>query len=144
MDKKGMIFTLDSVLALIPIFIVMIALTNISNFESASYPHQINSIQNAQDILETMSNQNKLGNNILQNMAEILSKNNNNETGIKEAGKIAQYYLNNTVRNSKYSLIETNKLNRTITSNGDIKNANKISVSFKSCKNYIFKLCIWN
>ena len=144
MDKKGLIFTLDSILALIPIFIIMVALTNISNFESTPFPHQINTIQNAQDILEIMSNQNKLRNNILQNMADVLYRNNNNETGIKEAGEIAQHYLNNTLKNSKYSLMETNQLNKTIVSNGDIKNANKISVSFKSCKNYIFKLCIWN
>jgi predicted PurR-regulated permease PerM len=144
MDKKGLIFTLDSFLALIPILIVMVALTNIISSEITPFSHQINSIQNAQDILEIMSTPNKSGNNILQNMANTLSRNGNSQTGIKEAGEIADYYLNNTLGKSKYSLMETNQLNKTISSRGDIKTAHEISVSFKSCKNYIFKLYIWN
>ena len=142
MDKKGLILTLDSVLALIPIFIIIIAVTNINNSELVPFHHS--SIYKAQDTLEIMSNQNKIGYNILQNMADVLYQNGNSEVGIKEAGKIAGSYLNKSLGNSKYSLMEINQLNKTIISNGDIKNAKEISVGFKSCKNYIFKLNVWN
>jgi len=144
MDERGLIFTIDSVLALIPIFIIIFAITNISDSEINSLPHHVSSVQCAQDLLEVMSNQNNLGDNILLNMADILSRNGNSDLGIEEAGKIAGFYLNNTLKNSKYSLSEINRLNRTIVSNGDIKNAYEISVGFKTCKNYIFKLYIWN
>lgn len=145
MDNKGLIFTLDAVLALIPIFIIIVSVANISD-SGLIYPsQQVHFIENAQDTLEIMStNQNGLNSNVLQNMANILAANNNSELGIQEAGKLAGFYLNKTIINSKYSLIETNQLNKTIISTGDMKDANNISVGFKSCKNYIFKLYIWN
>ena len=143
MDDRGLIFTIDSVLALIPVFLIIFAITNISDSGISSI-HHVNSIHNAQDLLEVMSNQNKLGDSVLLNIANILSRNGNSDKEIKEAGEIAESYLNTTLKNTKYSLMETNKLNKTIASNGDIKNAHEISVGFKTCKNYIFKLFIWN
>jgi hypothetical protein len=145
MDNKGLIFTLDSVLALIPIFIIIIAVANISDSGLISSTGQVRSFCNAQDTLEIMAtNQNELHSNVLQNMATVLAENSDSEKGINEAEKIACIYLNKTIGSSKYNLMEINQLNKTIASNGDMKDANDISVGFKSSGNYIFKLYIWN
>jgi hypothetical protein len=142
MDNKGFIFTLDAALALIPIFIVIVAVANIGDLGVSP---QARFAQNAQDTLEIMSNpHNNVDSSIIQNMADILAANNNSDGGIQEAGKIADSFLNKTLPNSKYSMIEINQLNRTITSNGDINKAKDTSVGFKSSGNYIFKLYIWN
>lgn len=137
MDEKGLIFTSDAVLALIPVFIIIAVVANVS--DSGSVSKQVRYIQDAQDTLEIMTSS-----YVLQNTASILALNNNSEEGIKEAGKIAGPYLNKTLGNSKYSLMEISELNKTITSRGDIKEARDISVGFKSYGNYTFKLCVWN
>ncbi|MGZ7107940.1 MAG: hypothetical protein ACXVHW_03125 [Methanobacterium sp.] len=145
MDNKGLIFTLDSALALISIFIVIVTVANISDSGLTSSSKQVRSIHNAQDILEIMAtNQNDLGYSVLQKVANALSGNENSQSGIEEAREISGFYLNKTLGNSKYSLMEINQLNKTIASNGDIKNANETSVGFKSCEGYFFKLYIWN
>jgi len=143
MDEKGLIFTSDAVLALIPVFIIIVAVANVS--DSGSVSKQVRYIQDAQDTLEIMTaNQNGLNSNVLQNIASILALNNNSEEGIKEAEKIAGPYLNKALGNSKYSLMEISERNKTIASRGDIKEARDISVGFKSYGKYIFKLYVWN
>ena len=145
MDDKGLIFTLDAALALIPIFIVVVAVANFGDSGLISPSQQVRFVQDAHDTLEIMgTDQNGLKSNVLKNMAAVLIENNNSEEGIQEAGEIAGSFLNKTLGNSKYSLTEINQLNKTIASNGNINNANDASVGFKSCENYIFKLCIWN
>nr|WP_243686875.1 hypothetical protein [Methanobacterium formicicum] len=53
MDDKGLAYTLDAVLALIPVIIVIFG---VSNFMASVEPaHPVHSSQNAQDILELMS-----------------------------------------------------------------------------------------
>ncbi|MEN4006792.1 MAG: hypothetical protein PQ964_05520 [Methanobacteriaceae archaeon] len=141
MDEKGLVFTLDAVLALIPVFIIIAAVANVGDSGSAS--NQNRYIQDAQDTLEIMTAQNSLNSNVLQNIASILALNNNSEAGIQEAGKIAGSYLNKTLGNSNYSLMEVSELNKTIAFRGDIKKANDVSVGFKSCGKYIFKLYVW-
>ena len=144
MDNKGLIFTLDSILALIPIFIIIVAVGNI-NDSGLIYPSQnVRSIQDAQDTLELMTQSNSLETSILQDITSILIESKNSEGGVQKAGEIAGPYLNKTLGNSKYGLVEINPFNKTIISNGDMKNAKDISVGFKSCGNYIFKLYIWN
>lgn len=144
MDNKGLILTLDSVLALVSIFIIIVTVSNISSSGLTS-SSQVRSTQNAQDTLEIMAtNQINSYPSVLQQITYILMENNNSEEGITEARKISEFYLNKTLVNSKYTLIEINQLNKTITSSGDIRNANDTSVGFKSCEGYIFKLYIWN
>jgi hypothetical protein len=145
MDDKGLIFTLDAALALIPIFLVVVAVANFGDSGLISPSQQIRFVQDAHDTLEIMgTDQSGLKSNVLKNMATVLIENNNSEEGIQEAEEIAGSFLNKTLGNSKYSLTEINQLNKTIASNGNINNSNDASVGFKSCENYIFKLCIWN
>jgi len=139
MDEKGLIFTIDTVLALIPVFIIIAAVANVSVSGLTYSSKQVRHIQDAQDTLEIMTSS-----NVLQNTASILALNNNSEEGIREAGKIAGPYLNKTLGNSNYSLMEISELNKTIVSSGDIKKANDVSVAFRSSGKYIFKLCVWN
>ena len=143
MDNRGMIFTLDAALALIPIFILLTAVANASD-SSPIYSSHIRSIQNAQDNLDIMSSDtDNYNSNIIKNIADILIENNDSDAGINEAGKIAGYYLNKSIKNSNYCFMEVNQMNKTIVSNGDIKDAFDTSVGFKSCGNYIFKLYLW-
>jgi len=145
MNEKGLIFTLDAVLALIPVFIIIAAVANVSVSGLAYSSKQVRYIQDAQDTLEIMTaNQNGLNSNVLQNIASILALSNNSERGVQEAGKIAGPYLNKTLGNSKYSLMEISRLNKSIASRGNITNAADISVGFKSSGKYIFKLYVWN
>jgi len=142
MDEKGLIFTSDAVLALIPVFIIIAVVANVGN--SGSVSNQVRYIQDAQDTLEIMTaNQNSYS-NVLQNIASILARNNNSEKGIQEAWKIAGPYLNKTLVNSNYRLMEISEINKTLASRGDIKNARDISVGFKNYGNYTFKLYVWN
>ncbi|WP_414470063.1 hypothetical protein [Methanobacterium sp. ACI-7] len=143
MDNKGLIFTLDAAIALIPIFIIIAAVVSVSSSDN-TYT-QIRLAHNAQDTLENMGmHQNNQQLSTLQKITYTLSLNNNSNDGINEAGKIAGFYLNKTLGNSKYKLVEISVLNKTIVSNGDILETENISVGFKSFENYIFKLYIWN
>jgi len=144
MDNKGLIFTLDSFLALIPIFIIIAAVANVSDSGLTYSSQQVRPIQDAQDALEIMTHSNGLESTVLQEITSALIESENSDGGIQKSGEIAGPYLNKTLGNSKYSLVEINQLNKTIASNGDMKNAKDISVGFKSCGDYIFKLCIWN
>lgn len=144
MDDKGFIFTFDSALALIPIFILIIAVSNVDDGLSSSSKH-LHSLQSAQDTLIIMSNYpNGLNSNPFQEIANVLAANNDSDQGVYEAGKIANYYLKKTILDSKYCLMETKRINRIIASNGDIKNADDASVGLKSYEGYLFKLYIWN
>lgn len=141
MDKKGLIFTLDSALALVPVIIVIVAVMNIGYSGLTPSSKHLRSVHNAQDTLEIMAtNQNSLNYSIIQKMAAALSV--NEQSGIEDCGNIAGTYLNKTLGNTKYCLMEINRINRTIASNADMKNASKISVGFKSCEGYVFKLYI--
>ncbi len=143
MDNKGLIFTLDSALALVPVLIVIVAVINIGYSGLSPSSKHLRSVHNAQDTLEIMATTpNSLNYSILQKMAAALSR--NNASGIEECGNIAGIYLNNTLGNTKYCLMEINRLNKPITSSGDMKNASEISVGLKSCEGYVFKLYIWD
>lgn len=142
MDNKGLIFTLDSALALVPVLIVIVAVMNIGYSGLSPSSKHLRSVHDAQDTLEIMATPNSLNNSILQKMAAALSR--NNASGIGECGNIAGIYLSNTLGNTKYCLMEINQLNKTITSSGDMINASEISVGLKSCEGYVFKLYIWD
>ncbi|HML06406.1 MAG TPA: hypothetical protein VK426_11575 [Methanobacterium sp.] len=144
MDNKGLIFTLDSFLALIPIFIIIVAVSNVSDSELIFPSQNVRSIHDAQDTLEIMTHPNGLESTALQDITSALIESNNSDDGVQKASEIAGPYLNKTLGNSKYSLNEINPLNKTIISNGDMKNAKDVSVGFKSSGDYIFKLYLWN
>ncbi len=144
MDDKGFIFTIDAAIALIIIFIAIAAVTSV-NESSLSSSSQIRLSHNAQDVLETMAAYKKGPEepSVLQNVANILSTSNNDQSGIKEAGQVAGVYLNQTLNSTKYNLTEA-QLNITIATNADMKEASDVAVGVESCDSYIFRLSIWD
>lgn len=140
MDDKGLIFTLDAVLALIPVFIILTAVAYISTDFSAP-SHQIRVSNNAQDILETMSTYKNSPADItsLESITEAL-----NTENYDLASQIASLYFNKTIGNLKYNLTEVNQLNTTIAANDDMKNGQNIAIGVKNYGAYTFKLYIWD
>lgn len=147
MNEKGFILTMEAVIALIPLFIVLVAVTNISNDDITFSSQQIRITQDAQDVLETMA-QYRNGTNsetLLQSMTFALIVNKNNQTGLREAGLIAGSFLNQTLKGMKYNFTEVNQLDgATIVSNANMDEAENIAVGSRSYGNYNFKLYVWD
>ncbi len=142
MDDNGFVFTLDAVLALVIVFIALAAVASINETPLSS---QTRLSHNAQDTIETMATYKKVpeGATVLQNVANILSASNNDQSGINEAGQVAGAYLNQTLNNTKYNLTEA-QLNITIAANADMEEASDVAVGVKSCDGYIFRLFVWD
>ncbi|MBI5679512.1 MAG: hypothetical protein HZC47_01240 [Methanobacterium sp.] len=140
MDNKGFIFTLDAVLAVIPVFIILTAVTYISSDFSAPAP-QIRASNEAHDILETMATYKSTPTDFtaLQSVTDALKTKN-----YDSAEQIAGSYFNKTMGSLKYNFTEVNQLNTTIAANADMKNGRNIAVGVKNCGGYTFKLYIWD
>jgi hypothetical protein len=136
---------MEAVIALIPLFIVLAAIVNMSGDFTTS--QQIRIAQDAQDTLEIMA-QYRNGTNpetVLQTMAMFLMINQNNKTGLSASGLIAGSFLNQTLRGMKYNITEVNQLDgTTIASNANMADAENIAVSSRSFGNYVFKLYVWD
>ncbi|MGF7117285.1 hypothetical protein [Methanobacterium oryzae] len=146
MDDKGLIFTIDAALALIPIFIVLTTIASLGDDYLTFSSQQIRISHDAQDTLETMATY-KQGTDsicVLQNITETLMINKNNATGRTLAGTIASKYLNSTIRDAKYNLTEIKQLNTTIASNANMASANNTAVGVRNFGDYTFRLYIWN
>ncbi|MCE7699255.1 MAG: hypothetical protein K8E24_010735 [Methanobacterium paludis] len=145
MDEIGFAVSLDAVLALIPVLIVVAAVTSI-NYDPLTTESHVRLSHSAQDSIEAMAHykQND-GSNILQDISNILKENQNDETGIKNAGQIAGSFLNKTLNGTNYSLTEETQLKgKVIASNADLKSADNVAVGVKNCENYTFKLYVWS
>lgn len=146
MDEKGFAFTLDAVLALIPVLIVFAAVTTanyaplMTSFQEARLPHT------AQDSIEAMDHYTESdGFSTLEDISNTLKENNNDGTGIKSAGKIANHFLGETLNGKHYTLTEESQLKgKVIASNAELKDAKNVAAGVKSCGNYTFKLYVWN
>jgi hypothetical protein len=146
MDEKGFTLSLDAVLALIPVLIVLAAVTSINYDSLTTQSQEIRLSHNAQDSIEAMAHyrQND-GSNTLQDLSNILLENQNDETGIKTAGQMAGSFLNKTLNGTNYSLTEETQLKgKVIASTADLKDASNVAVGVKNCGNYTFKLYVWN
>lgn len=140
MDNKGLIFTLDAVLAIIPVFIILTTIAYIGSDFSAT-PTQIRESHNAQDVLETMSTykNSPTDSTTTQNVINALKTKN-----YDLAEQIACAYLNKTIGNLKYNFTEVNQLNTTIAANGNMEKEHNIAIGVKNYDEYTFKLYIWN
>jgi len=146
MDDKGLIFTIDAALALIPIFIVLTTIASLGDDGLMFSSQQIRISHDAQDTLETMATYKAgpEGISALQNMTDTLIVNNNSATGRALAGEVASKYLNNTIKDAKYNLTEIRQLNTTIVSNANMASANNTAVGVRNFGDYTFRLYIWN
>ncbi len=146
LDERGFAFTLDAVLALIPVLIVFAAVTTanyaplMTSFQEARLPNT------AQDSIEVMAHYKEDdGFSTLEDVSNTLKKNNNDRTGIKAAEEIAGPFLEKALNGKHYALTEENQLKgKVIASNAELKDARDVGIGAKSCGNYTFKLYVWN
>jgi hypothetical protein len=144
MDDKGFIFTLDAVLALIPVFIVLITVSGVSQGNLIQPSQQIRIGHQAQDTLDAMAQYHTGDETLIEEMV-IFLESNNSASGVDAAGKLAGAFLDKTLPGTNYKLIELNQLNgKTIISKGDMDKAQNVAVGFKNHGNYTFKLYIWD
>ncbi len=142
-DNKGLFFSLDMVLALIPIFILILNVTN----ANICYTHfyLTKHFMEAQDTSELMTQCTVFDDQtVLEGISKALSESNDPIQGIESAKKIADPFLKKTLGNRNYLFVEINYLKgREITSRGNFEDAKNVSVAVKSNGNYIFKLYVW-
>ena len=145
MDNKGFIFTLDAVLALIPVFLVIIAVSGASQGNLIQPSQQVRLSHQAQDTLDAMAQYRNGGETLLEEIVMVLKSNNNDVSGVDAARKIAGAFLNKTLPGANYELIELNQLNgETIVSKGVRDKAQNVAVGTKNYGNYCFKLYVWD
>lgn len=145
MDNKGFILTLDAVLALIPVFIVLMAVSCVDQGSLILPSQQIRLSNQAQDALDVMSQYHISEHTLIEEMVLILEANNNEATGVDGAGELAHAYLDSNLQGMNYKLVELNQLDgATITSKGNMDNAPNVAVGSKNYGNYSFKLYVWD
>lgn len=144
MDENGVIFSWDAVLALIPLFVVIMAIFNVNYSALEDQNQDIRLSHMAEDSMNAMARyRQKNGLNLLETISNTLLEHNNDGTGIIEAGKIAAPFLDKTLQGVNYRLTEENQINKTITASADFKGAENVEVSSRSYGGYIFKLWVW-
>lgn len=144
MDNRGFIFTLDAVLALIPIFIVLMTVSSVDQGSLILPSQQIRLSHQAQDTLDSMAQYHVSENTLIKEMVMILEEN-NNTSGAVAAGKLAGAYLDDNLQGMNYKLVELNQLDgATITSKGEMDDAPNVAVGSKNYGDYCFKLYVWD
>jgi len=134
-EECGIFFCIDTVLALIPIIIIIAAVAQI-NIDPSVSNLQLVMFHEAQDTLNLMSAQNNYEPSILEQLSSAIADKN-----LEAANKIANKWLKNRFGNRKYRLVEINHLNgQEICSSGDMNSAQIIVTSVKSQNSYIYKL----
>lgn len=145
MDNKGFILTLDAVLALIPVFIVLMAVSCVDQGSLILPSQQIRLSHQAQDALDAMSQYQTSEHTLIEEIVLVLEANNNDATGVYAAGELASAYLDSNLQGMNYKLVELNQLDgATITSKGDMDNAPNVAVGSKNYGDYSFKLYVWD
>jgi len=146
-DNKGFFSVLDGILAISILFIGLLAFNMVLNFHAPTpYDNYVDS-KVANDVMELMVL--KIDENsysALDSIVTILKANDNNldyQTKINIAN-IAGGFLNKTIPDKNYLLVENNVLNgETIVSKGDILTASNISTTTRNLGEYSFTLSVF-
>ncbi len=145
MDNKGFIFTFDAILALIPVFIVLMAVSSVDQGGLILPSQQVRLIHQAQDTLDLMAQYRNSEGTLIEEMVVLLKANHNNAHGIDTAGEIIGPFLDKNLPGMNYKLIELNQLNgATIASHGNMENAKNVAVGSRNYGNYSFQLYVWD
>jgi hypothetical protein len=142
MDERGFAYTLDAVLALIPVMIVLFGVSNLA--VSPESHSQIHSSQQAQDTMELMV-QYREGNkmSVLETISSTLASENNSEASITRAGNIASNFLDKNLPDRDYILTEENQLGGEILAGKpDLKNTDNLATASRNCGNYTFRIYV--
>ena len=144
-DKKGFFSILDGILAILMIVIALVVFNTVINMDISQYSKEHSDFLTSQDVMETMSlkiNENSYS--TLELIKYTLESNNNSLQSIEQAKIIAGEFLNSTIPNKSYTLVENNQLNGTvIVANDKLNLAENISVSTRNIGKYSFTLYIW-
>jgi hypothetical protein len=138
MDDEGFIYTLDALLAIIPVLIVIIALGNVpSSSNSLITKTGCDDAQDAFDVLADYQDENKP---VMQAMVDALEVN-EDENRIKKAESLIKPFLCKYLAGKSFELTETSQLNGTIiASQGNVDLSPNIQVASKNWGNYAFQL----
>lgn len=141
MDEKGFVYTLDTILALIPVMIVLFGVTHLT---ASPEPHsQVISSQKAQDTMQLMAQYTEGdGMTVLERISSILASGHNNEASIRKAGKIASSFLDKNF-SGKYILTEESQLNgKSLAGNLDLKSTMNVATASRNCGSYTFRIYV--
>lgn len=139
MDQKGFIFTFDAVLALIPLFLIMVLISNLS--VSSDPQSQVTLSQDAQDFLDVLASSRINEHNVLDRMVQALKT--GKESGVEDAREIAKPVLDNLTAGKSYQLLETSQLNGTIIiSHGNLDSSPIVASATRNWENYTFVLYV--
>jgi hypothetical protein len=135
-EECGIFLCYDALLALLPIIIILAAVTNIQIDPSSSNLEMV-MFHQAQDTLDLMSvSANPLEPTTLEQISSSIEDNNP-----ESANKIANNWLKNKVENRKYRLVEVNQRNgQEICSSPGMDNTKIVAVAVKSYKCHMYKL----
>ena len=139
MDDKGFIFTLDAVLALIPVFIIIMALSSSNDGNLILPSQQLRLGHQAQDVMDAMSQYRVSESTLLGEISQALVDND------KDAARdLSQAFLDENLPGANYKLVEINQLNgAAIISNGNMESAQNVAVGTKNYGNHSFRLYVW-
>jgi hypothetical protein len=144
-DKKGFFSIFDGILAILTIIIALMIFNTVINIDISQYSKENNDFLTSQDVMETMTlkvNENTYS--TLEIIQQNLERNNNSLQSKEEVSIIAGEFLNSTIPNKSYSLVENNQLNGTIiVANDNIHLAKNISTATRNMGKYSFTLYIW-
>jgi hypothetical protein len=139
MDQKGFIFTFDAVLALIPLFLIMVLISNLP--VSSDAQSQVTLSQDAQDYLDVLASSRINEHSVLDSMVQALKT--GKDSGVEEAREIAKPVLDNLTAGKSYQLLETSQLNGTIIiSQGNLDSSPSVASATRNCGNYTFVLYV--
>lgn len=142
MDEKGFAYTLDAVLALIPVIIILFGVSNLA--ASPESPNQIYSSQKAQDTMDLMVQYREgNGKSVLETLSSTLASGNNSEASINSARTIASDFLDENLPGLEYFFTEENQLDGTpLAGELDLKNIDNVATASRNCGNYTYRIYI--
>ncbi|MCL2157623.1 MAG: hypothetical protein FWH54_06340 [Methanobrevibacter sp.] len=144
-DEKGFFSLIDGILAIFIIIIALMIFNTIINMDISQYSEENDDFLTSQDVMEIMAI--KLNENTYSTLETIqykLKSDNNSIQSIKEVAIISGEFLNKTIPNKSYSLVENNQLNGTvIVSNDNLYLAENISTATRNIGKYSFTLYTW-
>lgn len=137
-EECGIFFCYDALLAIIPLIIILAAVTNI-HFDPSVSNLELVMFHEAQDTLDIMSvRDNQLEPSILGQISSSISDDN-----VDAASKIANSWLENRLKDREYRLVELNRLHgQEICSSPNMDNTKSVAVAVKSYEGYNYKLYI--
>ncbi len=143
-DVKGIFFSIDAGLALIPVLILLLTVSS-TNMDYTHIYQEKSCFQKAQDSAELMAIYTGQDNQtILEEISTTISENPDPRKAVESARDIADPFLKKTLGRMNYRFVEINYLKgREISSKGDFEEARDVAVAVKCNGNYIFRLYVW-